>query len=205
MKSGQAKLTDPSYVEGAQVVANLGKQGYFGKGVATLDYQPAEDLFLQGKAAMFYMGSWALRDFTNTSLTKIGENNIGYFPFPNVTGGVGSASQVGMNCGQTTSANKQKYNATVGQWLAYMAKNYGDVQLQKQGSPSGFVAHNIPKGLDPLTTLVLDQIGKVTQPVLWFEAHFTTKATNLSQQDAALLATGAMSPKDFMTAVQGGL
>ena len=31
VKSGQAKLTDPAYVEAAQAVANLGKQGYFGK------------------------------------------------------------------------------------------------------------------------------------------------------------------------------
>ncbi len=63
VKSGQAKLTDTAYVEAAQAVANLGKQGYFGRGVATLDYAPAQDLFLQGKAGMYYMGSWALRDF----------------------------------------------------------------------------------------------------------------------------------------------
>ena len=205
VKNGQAKLTDPAFVEAAQVVANLGKQGYFGKGVATLDYQPAEDLFLQGKAAMFYMGSWALRDFTNPSMTAIGANNIGYFPFPNVTGGVGSSDQIGMNCGQTTSVNKQKYNSTVGKWFAYMAKNYGDVQLQKEGASSGFVAHTIPAGLDPLTKLVLDEITKVSQPVLWFEAYFTTKATNLSQQDASLLVTGATSPSNFMASVQGGL
>ncbi len=67
VKNGQARLTDPNYVEAAQVVANLGKQGYFGKGVATLDYTPAESLFLQGKAAMYYMGSWALVDYTNPS------------------------------------------------------------------------------------------------------------------------------------------
>ncbi len=205
VKSGQAKLTDPNYVEAAQVVANLGKQGYFGRGVATLDYQPAEDLFLQGKAAMYYMGSWAVRDFTNPSMTKIGEDNIGYFPFPNVTGGAGSSDQIAMNDGQTTSVNKQKYNAAIGQWLAYVAKNYGDLALQKEGAVTGFVVHNKPANVDPLTTAILDQIAKVQQPVLWFEAQFSQKATNISQQDAALLVTGAMSPKDFMTAVQGAL
>lgn len=202
VKNGQAKLTDPSYVEAAQVVANLGKQGYFGKGVATLDYQPAVDLFLQGKAAMFYMGSWELRDYTTPSVNKIGANNVGFFPFPNVVGGVGSADQTPMNAGQTTSVNKQKYNATVGQWLANVAKNYGDVALQKEGAVTGFVVHNPPANLDPLTSLVLAQISKVSQPVLWFEAEFSTKATNLSQQDASLLVTGAMSPSDFMSAVQ---
>ena len=202
VKSGQAKLTDPKYVEAAQAVANLGKQGYFGKGVATLDYQPAEDLFLQGKAAMYYMGSWAVRDFTNPAITKIGAENIGYFPFPNVTGGTGTLDQIAMNTGQTTSVNKAKYNPAIGQWLAYVAKGYGDLALQKEGAVTGFVVHNKPANVDPLTTAILDQIAKVSQPVLWFEAAFSQKATNASTQDAALLATGAMAPKDFMAAVQ---
>jgi len=205
VKSGQAKLTDPSYVEAAQVVANLGKQGYFGRGVATLDYQSAVNLFLQGKAAMFYMGSWELRDYTTPSVNMIGSNNVGFFPFPNVTGGVGSSSQTPMNAGQTTSVNRQKYNAAVGGWLAYMAQNYGDVALQKEGAVTGFVVHNPPANLDPLTSLVINQIKQVSQPVLWFEAEFSTKATNISQQDAAPLVTGAMSPDAFMSAVQQAL
>src|SRR5262249_10597107 len=32
--SGKAKLTDPTYVAGAQKLADLGRKGYFGKGVA---------------------------------------------------------------------------------------------------------------------------------------------------------------------------
>jgi raffinose/stachyose/melibiose transport system substrate-binding protein len=201
-KNGQAKLTDPGYVEGAQAVANLGKAGYFGKGVATLDYSPAENLFMGGQAAMFYMGSWAVADFNTSSSDKIGADNIGYFPFPNVTGGVGSSSQIGMNTGQTTSVNKAKYNATIGQWLAYVAKNYGDVALQKEAQVTGFVVHTPPANLPPLTTQVINLIKQTSQPLLWFEALFTTKATNLSQQNASLLATGAMPPSAFMAAIQ---
>ncbi len=202
MQSGQAKLTDPAYVEAAQAVASLGKQDYFGKGVATIDYNPAVDVFLSGKAAMFYMGSWELRDYTTPSVNKIGVDNVGFFPFPNVTGGIGNSTQTPMNAGQPTSINQKKYNATIGQWLAYMAKNYGDVALQKEGAVTGFVVHNPPANLDPLTTLVINQIKQVSQPVLWFEALFSTKATNISQQDAALLVTNAISPQGFMGAVQ---
>lgn len=205
VKSGQTKLTDPAYVEAAQQVANLGKQGYFGKGVATLDYTPALDLFLQGKAAMLYMGSWALTDFNSTAEDKIGADNIGFLPFPNVTGGVGSLDQTPTNTGQTTAINKAKYNAAIGNWLAYMAKNYADVALQKQGAVTGFVVHNKPANLPSLTSLVLDQVAKISQPVLWFEALFSTKATNLSQQNAAPLVTNAMSPGDFMSSIQQAL
>ncbi len=110
-----------------------------------------------------------------------------------------------MNDGQTTSMNKAKYNSTVGGWLAYVAKNYGDLALQKEGAVTGFVVHNKPATLDPLTSLALDKVSTVTQPVLWFEALFPQKATNTSQQNAALLATGAMSPANFMSSVQQAL
>jgi len=202
VQSGQAKLTDTAYVAAAQAVANLGKQGYFGKGVATLDYMPAVDLFLQGTAAMLYMGSWELRDFNSPTVNKIGASNIGFFPFPNVTGGVGNSGQTPMNAGQPTSVNKAKYNADVGKWLAYMAQNYGDVALQKEGAVTGFVVHHPPANLDALTSLVIAQIKQVSQPVLWFEALFSTKAQNISQQNAALLVTNAMSGSNFMAAIQ---
>jgi len=202
VQSGQAKLTDTAYVAAAQAVANLGKQGYFGKGVATLDYMPAVDLFLQGTAAMLYMGSWELRDFNSPTVNKIGASNIGFFPFPNVTGGVGNSGQTPMNAGQPTSVNKAKYNADVGKWLAYMAQNYGDVALQREGAVTGFVVHHPPANLDALTSLVIAQIKQVTQPVLWFEALFSTKAQNISQQNAALLVTNAMSGSNFMAAIQ---
>jgi raffinose/stachyose/melibiose transport system substrate-binding protein len=205
VKKGQTKLTDPGYVAAAQAVATIGKLGYFGKGVATLDYQSAEDLLLQGKAAMFYMGSWAVRDFTNASITKIGEENIGYFPFPNVAGGAGNSTQIAMSAGLPSSINARKYNKAIGGWLTYMAKNYGDVSLQKEGVVSGFKVHNPPANLSPLTKFIMDTTSTVSQPVLWFEAYFPTKATNLCNQDAAPLVTGAMSASDFMTAIQGGL
>ncbi len=198
----QQKLTDPAYVAAAQAVANLGKQGYFGKGVVTLDYATALNLFLQGTAAMLYMGSWELRDFNTPSMNKIGVNNIGFFPFPNVTGGVGNSQQTPMNAGLTTSVNKAKYNADVGKWLAYVAQNYGDVALQKEGAVTGFVVHNPPANLDPLTALVIAQIKQVSQPVLWFEALFSTKATTISQQNSVLLVTNAMSPSAFMASIQ---
>ena len=88
IKTGQAKLTDPAYVAAAQKVADLGSKGYFGKGVASLDYGPAEDLFLQGKAAMFYMGSWVLGDSTTRARTRSASRTSASSP-SRVVGGTG--------------------------------------------------------------------------------------------------------------------
>jgi raffinose/stachyose/melibiose transport system substrate-binding protein len=202
VKSGKAKLTDAAYVAAAQKVADLGDKGYFGEGVASLDYGPAEDLFLQGKAAMFYMGSWILGELNDSSKNKIGLSNVGFFPFPKATGGKGPATLIPMNAGQPTSINPKKLNPANEQWLKYVAQNYGDVAMKQKGQITGFKVHKFPKNLSPATKMVVKQLATAKSPVLWFEALFSAKATTVSQQNAAPLVTGQMSAKDFMNTVQ---
>ncbi|WP_027344991.1 ABC transporter substrate-binding protein [Hamadaea tsunoensis] len=201
VKDGKAKLTDPQYVAAAQAVADLGTKGYFGKGVGTLDYATAQDLFLQGKAAMFYMGSWAVRDFGNQQTNKIGADNIGFLPFPTVAGGTGTADQTPMNAGLTTVVSKKGYNAEVGAWLKYIVEHYGDRALSEIGLVSGFTA-NPPADASALTKGVVTQIGATKQPLLWFEALFPTKATDTATKNVTRLVTGDMSPADYMNTLQ---
>ena len=200
--AGKAKLTDPNYVWAAQQVANLGSAGYFGKGVASLDYGPAEDVFLQGKAAMFYMGSWALSDFNNPKSNLIGLSNLGFFPFPKVAGGKGPAVLIPMNAGQPTSINPKKLTPANEDWLKYIAQHYGDEAMRQKGQVTGFVVHKFPTNLSPATKLVVKELATAKNPVLWFEALMSAKATTVSQQDAAPLVTGQMSAQSFMSAVQ---
>ena len=139
---------------------------------------------------MFYMGSWELRDYTTPSVNKIGANNVGFFPFPNVVGGVGSSTQTPMNAGQPTSVNKAKYNATIGQWLANMAKNYGDVALQKEGAVTGFVVHNKPANAGPA-----DHVGPGSDRK-GFAAGAVVRSGVFDEGDQHL-ATGCVSAGDW--------
>ena len=205
IKTGKAKLTDPQYVAAAQRVADLGAKGYFGEGVASLDYGPAEDLFLQGKAAMFYMGSWILGELNDPAKNKIGLANVGFFPFPRVVGGSGPARLIPMNAGQPTSINPKKLTPANEQWLKYMARNYGDIAMRQKGQVTGFKVHNPPRNLSSATKLVVTQLAAAKDPVLWFEALFSAKATTVSQRNAAPLATGQMSAREFMSSVQDAI
>jgi raffinose/stachyose/melibiose transport system substrate-binding protein len=200
--NGTAKLTDPQYVAAAQAVADLGAKGYFGPGVASLDYTPAEQLFLQGKAAMFYMGSWILGELNDPKQNSIGLSDVGFFPFPSVAGGKGPATIIPMNAGQTTSISPKKLNPASEKWLKFFAQNYGDMAMSLKGQISGFKVHHTPRNLSSATQLVVSQLAAAKNPVLWFEALFGAKATTVSQQDATPLVTGQMSAQQFMAAVQ---
>jgi raffinose/stachyose/melibiose transport system substrate-binding protein len=202
---GTARLTDPEYVKAAQAVADLGRAGYFGNGVGSVDYDTAAAQFLTGKAAMYYMGSWALGDFNDAVKNKIGADNVGYLSFPIVAGGKGSADQIPANVGLPVGVSAKSYNAKVGDWLSCITENYGASALKDQGTVSGFKANGDTGTLPPLTQLVQDTISRTTTSVLWFEALFTTKATETSATNVVPLVSGAISAQDFMQKIQDDL
>ena len=203
--SGSAKLTDPSYVAAAQAVAGLGAKGYFGKGVESIDYNTSVNTFLTGKAAMLYMGSWVLSSISDTSTDTVGASNIGFMPFPDVTGGAGSSSQYPANVGLPYTFNAKTLGPKSAAWLKCIVQNWGSASLKSYDTFSGFVASPAVTGLTPLESQVQDIISGTKQSVLWFEALFSTQATTVSQQNAAPLVNGSMSASSFMSAVQSAL
>lgn len=201
---GEAKLTDPEYVAAATAIADLGAAGYFGSNVASLDYDAATNEFLTGKAAMIYMGSWLLGNINGDS-NEIGADNVGFFPFPEVTGGAGSIDQYPSNVGLPATVSAAAYSADneVGAWVKCIASNYGNAALE-QGQITGFIADE-QVDLPAISQTIADEISSSTDSVLWFEALFNAKASSISSTNAALLVTGQISPEEFMSLVQTAL
>ncbi|MFD3653257.1 ABC transporter substrate-binding protein [Streptomyces sp. NPDC058620] len=202
---GKAELTDPQYVEAAEQVAALGKKGYFGKGVGSIDYDTAMNQFLTGKAAMFYMGSWALANIADEAQNKVGAENVGFMPFPEVAGGEGSAGQYPSNVGLGITLSAKSFDQKTGDWVSCIARNYGSTALEDQGAISGFKVNTIVDDNNAVTTQIRETIAGSKQNVLWFEALFSTKATTVSQTNAAGLVAGSISPQKFMETVQAAL
>lgn len=199
---GEAKLTDPEYVAAADAVAELGKAGYFGEAIGSVDYNAAMNMFLTGKAAFFYMGSWALANFNDEAQNQIGVDNVGFAPFPAVEGGAGSIDQIPANVGIPVMFSSKGADADTKAWIKCIAENYGDTVLADSGVVSGFTLTEEPTGLSPTTQIVQDTIKNAPSSVLWFEALFTSKATSVSQTNGGSLVNGSITGADFMKLVQ---
>ncbi|MER6957624.1 MULTISPECIES: extracellular solute-binding protein [unclassified Streptomyces] len=202
---GKAKLTDPAYVKAAEEIADLGKKGYFGKGVGSIDYDTAMNQFLSGKAAMLYMGSWALANIADEKQDTVGAENVGFMPFPAVSGGKGSIDQYPSNVGLGITLGAKSFDRKTGDWVSCITKNYGSTALKDQGSISGFKVDTEVQDANEVTGQVRQTISSSKQNVLWFEALFSTKATTISQTNAAGLVSGSLSPEKFMQTVQDAL
>lgn len=165
---GKAKLTDPQYVAAADAIGALGKDGDFGPAPTSVDYATALNTFETGKAGFIYMGSWALSDFNDAGKTKIGTDNVGFMPFPDVSGGKGSSAQTPTNVGTPMVVSAKAFtNADTKKWVECIASNYGDAALAESGQITGLKVSGTAD-VPALTKTVQDQIAQSQDPVLWF-------------------------------------
>lgn len=203
---GEAELTDPEYVEAAAAIAELGANGYLNENIASLDYDGAQNEFLNGNAAMFYMGTWALTAINDPEGNEIGVDNVGFMPFPAVEGGAGDIGQYPSNVGLPSTFGSATYGPKVQSWVKCITENFGEMSLVEQNTISGFkVPDEVWAEQPQLTQDVHDRISGSTESVLWFEALFNAKAGQDSSKNVSLLVTGQMSPEEFMGLLQTDL
>ncbi|MCX7711774.1 MAG: extracellular solute-binding protein [Clostridia bacterium] len=76
---GSGTWEDPSFIEAGKIMAELAKMNAFPKGFNALDNDPSRELFIQGKAAMHVMGSWAIQQVSNNN-PNVGKLDVAKFP-----------------------------------------------------------------------------------------------------------------------------
>ncbi|HKU11118.1 MAG TPA: extracellular solute-binding protein [Sinomonas sp.] len=205
IQDGKAKLTDAKYVEAAQKVQDMAKQGYFGSGFISTNAAAANNEFLSGKAAMKYDGSWLLANINDKAQNTIGADNIGLIPFPTVTGGAGSSDQWSANAGAAMAMNAKDYGPKTAAWLKCIADNYGSQALKDSGIVSGFKVNTPVDNVPAPTKMVQQQVSNIKQTVLWFEALMDAKSTALAQSNVSLLTNGQMDAQTYMQQLQASI
>ncbi|MGF6823799.1 raffinose/stachyose/melibiose transport system substrate-binding protein [Microbacterium sp. ZKA21] len=205
IQDGSAKLTDPEYVAGAQALADYADAGYFGEGFTTRDGDTSSNMFLTGKAAMTYDGTWLLSAVNDPERNQIGGENVGFMPFPAVEGGEGSIDQYPANAGAPMIVNAKQFGPKVQDWISCIAENYGQQALQDAGVISGFKVNGEVTDLSENTAEIQERIEGIDETVLWFEALFDPKSNSLASTNATLLTTGQMTAEDYMKELQASI
>ncbi|MFD0713277.1 extracellular solute-binding protein [Paenibacillus sp. GCM10027626] len=79
---GKKTFQDPAFTEAVDAFQNLVQAGAFQEGATSFDYNTGENLFKTGKAAMYYMGTWATGGIETSSVN----GKVGVFKFPTING-----------------------------------------------------------------------------------------------------------------------
>ena len=128
-------FSDPAFAQATQLLKDAADAGLFQNGYDSQDYGTAMNLFTNGQAAMFYMGSWETSMATNEDIPEEIRTNIRVFTMPVVDGGKATATDIEAwnGGGYAVSANSEVKEEAI-KFLNYM---YQPEKLSKYGWEKG--------------------------------------------------------------------
>lgn len=125
----------PEIQQATQILVDSANAGMFQVGYDSQDYGTAMNLFTNGQAAMFCMGSWETSMALNEDIAPEIRDNIRAFTLPTVAGGKGGKNDIAAwnGGGYAVSANSQVKDEAI-RFLNYM---YQPDKLSKYGWENG--------------------------------------------------------------------
>lgn len=150
--TGSASFADEGLTKAAAEVQALVDANAFVKGFNGLSNEEAKSEFLNGKAAMYMMGTWELPNFTtNEDIPQQFRDSVGFFKFPTVDGGKGDINSWvgGPGVGLFVSENSKVKDE---------AKKFVEYFVTKWGEQSVTGAGVIPATKVDTSTLELPQL-----------------------------------------------
>lgn len=128
-------FTAPEIQQATQLLVSAADAGAFQTGYDTQDYGTAQNLFTNGQAAMFAMGSWESSMALNEDIPEEVRTNIRAFTLPPIADGKGGANDIAAwnGGGYAVSANSEVKEEAI-KFLNYM---YQPDKLSKYGWENG--------------------------------------------------------------------
>lgn len=128
-------FSDENIVKATQLMKDAVDAGLFQNGYDSQDYATAQNLFTNGQAAMYYMGSWDASMALNEDIPEEVRTNIRMFTMPIVEGGKATATDIAAwnGGGYAVSANSEVKEEAI-KFLNYL---YQPDKLSKYGWENG--------------------------------------------------------------------
>lgn len=129
--AGKKQFTDPVFVEALQKTKDLIQAGAYQEGAATYDQTTSSQQFRDGKAAMYFMGTWEVSAIDASDAVK---GKVGFLPFPTV-GGKGSATDyvIAPGTAYALGANSEHLDESK-KFLKYLVMNYPKVAFDNKAA-----------------------------------------------------------------------
>ncbi|KWX73836.1 sugar ABC transporter substrate-binding protein, partial [Paenibacillus riograndensis] len=196
LRKGKAKIAESAGMQAANIASQIGK--YFQDGFATTDYTTAKNLFLNGQAAMYNMGTWEIPSFVEESLPEGLKGNVDYFYLPTTSNAVTPDNEFFGNSGIGLGASAKTFDGLPKEFLSYVLKNYSDVYVAKQQmSPLKFTIDDESK-FSPLFLRIkkdMDNYGsEFAKP---WDTLLDPNTNSVMSDLITKLTMGFITPEDF--------
>jgi len=199
MVDHNSKWNDPAFTEAATYLLKMKNAGAFPNNFNALEYNEAVTMFQTGKAAMWFNGTWELANL----LKGVPDKDLGFFNFPNITGGNGNSNGFLLNKDEGYAISSKAKNKDGA--ILYL-KHIFSKEQQKGRAEMGVLVTTRNLGVDesklPAITLALTKaMGGAEYGVIPWDNPLGVdmgKEINLATQ--AILS--GQDPKDVFTKLQ---
>jgi len=196
LSTGAAKMSDPIGVEAAEFIQEIGQ--YFQVGFSSTDYATAQNLFLDGKAAMYEIGTWELNKFLAKNLPE--GLNVDYFYMPMLDGAVTQANDYWAFGGIGLACAQQSFDEPMKAFLTYLVNEYDAAYLSRQHfPPRKLPADADVSGFDPLFLRVQKDMAEIGDLACkpW-DTLLPMDTVSTLNDNLVALAMGQISVEDFV-------
>ena len=118
-------------MEALNFVKELGQ--YFQEGFANMDYTATTNLFLGGKVAMYYIGTWEVNNMAEANKSGVMQDNIDYFVLPTVEGSPTPYTDSVAHAGIGTAITKDKFTEGQKDFIKYWWEHYSETAIEVGG------------------------------------------------------------------------
>lgn len=197
---GSGTWLDPSFIEAGNKMYELVQLKAFPEGFNALDNDPSREDFLNGKAAMHIMGSWAIQQVTYDGSPLAGKVDV--CKFPAIEGGKGDPNAwlgqpdqsfaIGANC-------KDKEAAV--NFLKIMSEPETQLKFAEAGNLLATTAQLDPSKANPVATKVAELQKDMTDFFLFYDVALGSTIGN-EFNNAIQAITAGTAPEEALQTLQ---
>ena len=194
LAAGEASMGDDIGLEGIDFYNQIGQ--YFEEGFGATDYATAQAMFVNGDAAMYYIGSWEF-----AALEPLyADGTIDYFLMPNVIDGEGDGQPYCVNSGIGMAFNTATFDEKTEDFIKYVIENYGAIYASyDQLTP---INCELPEDHEftDLYMRVSDELAAKEGASFMkpWDCYFDSNTCTVVEDNMLLLPNGDMSVEDFV-------
>lgn len=200
LRDGKESMGSETGMKAVNFLKDMGQ--YFNDGFAATDYATAQNMFLEGKSAMYYIGDWEI----GAMQELYDQGKIDYFYLPAVEGAKTQANEFCVNSGIGMAFNTETFDEKTKDFALYIIDNYAKLFAGKQQmSP---IKTELPKDTEfsDLYLRIQEDMDKTGENFLKPWDTYLDADTNTTMQDNMLLvASGDMSAEEFVKLVDDSI
>jgi raffinose/stachyose/melibiose transport system substrate-binding protein len=207
LRKGDAKMGDAVGSKAAEWLASLATAGCFSKDFSSQGYTDARDLFTQGKAAIYYMGTWEAEAMTNQAAQAPSvRGNIAYFTLPMIPNAKTGPNEFFVNSGIGMAIGTRSFDPLVYDFVKYLLSRYPELYANTGAlSPMSYTPAELPNK-SPLYAQIVAEIPKLgAEFAVPWDTQLDPTSNTVMQQQLTLLLQGNSSAKQFTDAVDAAI